>query len=224
MTDQNLNELHQKVQNLALEYQKKEDFTGWFEVIYTEASGNNEQVPWAKMNPHPALEKWLETVDVTNKHALVIGCGLGDDSEKLSQQKAITTAFDIAPSAIEWCKKRFPDSSVNYLVADLLDLDAAWNNSFDLIFESKTIQALPITIREQVIAGIATLIKPGGTLLIMTRLRETESHPDGPPWAVSEEELSQFKQFGYQEITRTPYVDNNNPSIKQALIEYQRIH
>ncbi|MDJ0730068.1 MAG: class I SAM-dependent methyltransferase [Crocosphaera sp.] len=222
MTEEKLNELRQKVQDLALAYQKKDDFTGWFEVIYTDALGNAEQVPWAKMQPHPCLEIWLKTTDITKKKALVIGCGLGDDSEFLAQNRANVTAFDIAPASIEWCKKRFNNSPVNYLVADLLNLEDSWKNSFDLIFESRTIQALPLSIRRDVIEAIATLLKPQGTLLVVTRLRDIEDTPDGPPWAVSEGELSQFYEYGYEEIARIPYSDPNNPSIKQALIEYQR--
>ncbi|MGK7941586.1 MAG: methyltransferase domain-containing protein [Crocosphaera sp.] len=222
MSEENLNPSRQKVTELALDYEKKEDFTGWFEVIYTEALGDANKVPWAKMQPHPSLENWLKTVDITNKKALVIGCGLGDDSEILAEKNAEVTAFDIAPSSIEWCRKRFENSSVNYLVADLLALDNSWKNSFDLIFESRTIQALPISIRREVIDAIATLLKPGGTLLIVTRLRETEETPKGPPWPVSQQELSQLYEYGYQEVSRTPYIYPNNPSIPQALIEYQR--
>ncbi len=222
MSEENLNPLRKKVEDLVSDYQQKNDFTGWFEVIYTDALGNSEQVPWAKMQPHPCLENWLKTVDITNKKTLVIGCGLGDDSEILAQNKANVTAFDIAPSSIEWCKKRFTNSFVNYLVADLLNLDNSWHNSFDLIFESRTIQALPISIRKEVIQAITKLIRPGGTLLIFTVIRDLEDDIDGPPWPVSEKELSQFYEYGYEEITRTPYIDFNNPSIKQALIEYQR--
>ncbi|WP_232287084.1 class I SAM-dependent methyltransferase [Crocosphaera watsonii WH 8501] len=214
--------MRKKLENLVTEYQQKNDFTGWFEDIYTDALGNPEQVPWAKMQPHPCLENWVKIANITKKKALVIGCGLGDDSEILAQYKANVTAFDIAPSSIEWCQKRFNNSSVNYLVADLLNLDNSWKNSFEIIFESRTIQALPITIRKEVIEAIATSLKPGGTLLIVTRLRDTEDTIDGPPWPVSEAELSQFSEYGYQEINRIPYIDTNNPSVKQALIEYQR--
>ncbi|MEL4896366.1 class I SAM-dependent methyltransferase [Crocosphaera sp. Alani8] len=222
MNEENLNKLRQKVRDLSSDYQQKNDFTGWFEVIYTDALGNPEGVPWAKMQPHPCLENWLKTATISEKKALVIGCGLGDDSEVLAQYNANVTAFDIAPSSIEWCKKRFQNSSVNYLVADLLDLDNGWKNSFDFIFESRTIQALPISIRRKVIEAIATLLKPGGTLLIVTRLREGEEEDfQGPPWAVSEQELSQLYEYGYQEVNRIPYLDANNPSIKQALIEYK---
>ncbi|MGK7960407.1 class I SAM-dependent methyltransferase [Crocosphaera sp.] len=222
MQEENLNELRQKVKDLSLDYQKKDDYTGWFDVIYQDALENPDQIPWAKKQAHPCLKQWLETVDIINKKALVIGCGLGDDSEILAEKGANVTAFDIAPSSIEWCKKRFKNSSVNYLVADLLQLDQSWENSFDLIFESRTIQALPLKIRKEVIEAIATLLKPKGTLLIVTRIRETNDHPDGPPWAVSEEELSQLFEYGYEEITRIPYLDPNHPAIQQALIEYQR--
>lgn len=222
MQEDKRNELLQKVQHLALEYQKQENFTEWFEVMYTDALGNPEEIPWAKMQPHPCLQNWLQTKEITNQKALVIGCGLGDDSEFLAKKGANVTAFDIAPSSIEWCNKRFKNSSVDYLVADLLKLDSNWKNSFDLIFESRTIQALPISIRKEVIEAIATLLKPKGTLLVVTRLRETEDTPDGPPWPVSEEELSQFHEYGYEEINRIPYSDPNSLSIKQALIEYQR--
>lgn len=51
---------------------------------------------------------------------------------------------------------------------------------------------------------IATLLKPGGTLLIFTRLRETEETPDGPLWAVSQQELSQLDEYNYQEVSRIP--------------------
>ncbi|ACB49493.1 unknown [Crocosphaera subtropica ATCC 51142] len=222
MNEEKLNKLRQKVQDLALEYQKKDDFTGWFEKVYSDALEHPQEIPWAKMQPHTCLENWLKTKNISNKKALVIGCGLGDDSEFLAKKGANVTAFDIAPSSIEWCKKRFNDSSVNYLVADLLKLDDSWKNSFDLIFESRTIQALPTSIRREVIEAIATLLKPKGTLLVVTRLRDTEDTPDGPPWPVSDGELSQFHEYGYEEITRIPYSDPNNLSIKQALIEYQR--
>ena len=60
MSDENLNPLRKKLENLVTEYQQKNDFTGWFEDIYTDALGNPEQVPWAKMQPHPCLENWVK--------------------------------------------------------------------------------------------------------------------------------------------------------------------
>ena len=187
--------LRQKVQKLATESLKHENPTVWFEQFYLEAKGDSSQIPWAKMIPHPSLEDWLTTANLASKKALVIGCGLGDDAERIATCGAKVTAFDISPTAISWCRQRFPQSPVNYLVADLLALEPTWKQGFDFVFESRTIQALPLAIRSQVIEEIAKLVSPGGTLLIVTRLRDLETVPSGPPWPVSELELSPLSSW-----------------------------
>ncbi len=193
--------------------------TAWFEQLYSLANDNENNIPWAKLKADPLLIDWLEKrqqKEIENKSALVIGCGLGDDAETIAKFGYQVTAFDISETAIAWCKKRFPDSKVNYLVADLLNLDPAWYNQFDFVFESITIQALPIDIRKNVIQAIVKLVADRGTLLVITGYRETEAKPEGPPWPLSELELSQFKQLGLVEG------DRDRGSIKQLRIEYTK--
>ncbi|MDJ0568958.1 MAG: methyltransferase domain-containing protein [Pleurocapsa sp. MO_192.B19] len=124
MFEQQPKSLQQKVKSLASEAINQQNPSGWFESLYAEAEGDSAQVPWAKNKAHPYLQNWLETYQprANGKSALVIGCGLGDDAETLASLGYQVTAFDIAPTAIAWCKQRFPDSSVTYLVADLLAL------------------------------------------------------------------------------------------------------
>ena len=50
------------------------------------------------------------------------------------------TAFDLSPTAIEWCRKRFPQSSVKWVVANLLESPAEWRQRFDLVVEINTLQ------------------------------------------------------------------------------------
>ena len=108
--------LQQKVKSLAIESIRQKNPSGWFETLYAEAEGDSNQVPWAKNTVHPYLQDWLARFppQVDGKSALVIGCGLGDDAEILSNIGYRVTAFDIAPTAIAWCKQRFPESSVTY--------------------------------------------------------------------------------------------------------------
>lgn len=193
--------------------------TAWFEELYSLAKDKENNIPWAKLKADPLLIDWLEKrqqKEIENKSALVIGCGLGDDAETIAKFGYQVTAFDISETAIAWCKKRFPDSQVNYLVADLLNLDPAWYNQFDFVFESITIQALPIEIRKNVIQAIVKLVADRGTLLVITGYRETEAKPEGPPWPLSELELSQFQQLGLVEG------DRDRGSIKQLRIEYTK--
>jgi SAM-dependent methyltransferase len=202
--------------------------TGWFEPLYADAKGDSAQVPWAKNQPHPYLQQWLSinsppaAEKTAGKLALVIGCGLGDDAELLASIGYQVTAFDISPTAIAWCHQRFPDSTVNYLVADLFDLDPQWQGKYDFIFECKTIQALPLNVRSQVIPKIAVLVALQGTLLVIARHRDPDTIPDGPPWALSDVELSQFTELGLTEVQCDRFVEGEQVKVEQYRLEYCR--
>lgn len=204
---------------------EQENASIWFEPLYAQAKGDSTQIPWAKNKAHPYLKDWLETYQfqARGKSALVVGCGLGDDAEALSSLDYQVTAFDIAPTAITWCKQRFPDSLVNYLVADLFALDRGWQKQFDLVYDCRNIQALPLNVRPQVVEKIASLVAVGGTLLIITHHRDNNSMvSDKPPWALSDEDLSLFEELGLEEIRRDNYLDRDHNTIKQLRIEYRR--
>lgn len=222
MFEQQPDAIRQKVKLLATEALQNAEPSAWFEVLYKEASGDAVQVPWAKLLPHPYLQNWLESYQPqTNNHkAIVIGCGLGDDAEALAAVGFSVTAFDISPTAIAWCKQRFPNSSVNYTVADLFNLPNEWQQGFDFVFESRNIQALPLSVRPKVISAIAQLVAINGTLLLITRIRDTDTEPDGPPWALSNAELSQFQQLGLPEIRRYFFDEGIENIVKHARIEY----
>ncbi|MEB3343675.1 class I SAM-dependent methyltransferase [Okeania sp.] len=214
--------IQEKVKKLATESQKTNP-TAWFDILYSEAEGDATKIPWARLTTHPYLQEWLDISQPQGKGhtALVIGCGLGDDAEALANLGFQVTAFDISTQAIAWCQKRFPDSSVNYLVADLLELDSGWYRKFDLVVESRTIQALPIEMRSQVINCIAPLVANGGTLLVITRIRDYNSLPDGPPWPLSEKELAEFIELGLEEMRRNFFLSEAGENIiKQVWIEY----
>jgi len=66
--------------------------------------------------------------------------------------------------------------------------------------ECRNIQALPLDVRSSAISAIAPLVKESGTLLVITRHRDHLTIPEGPPWALSDVELSQFAGLGLQEI------------------------
>ncbi len=222
MFEQQPKTLRQKVESLTSNSISQQDPTGWFEPLYAEAKGNTDQVPWAKNQAHPHLQQWLQAYPpkTKDKSALVIGCGLGDDAQLLSSLGYQVTAFDISPTAIAWCQQRFPESNVNYLVADLFNLDPSWQNKFDFVFECRTIQALPLDVRSQVIGAIAPLVAKNGTLLVITRHRDDNIVPEGPPWALSDAELAQFIELGLKEIRCDRFMSEEETKIKQYRIEY----
>ena len=200
----------------------------WFEPLYAEAAGDVSQVPWALPGAVPYLTQWLNR----QKHdqqkqsgeglsAVVVGCGLGDDAEALAAAGFAVTAFDVAQSAIAWAKERFPESSVNYVAADLFDLPTEWIGAFDIVFEFRTIQALPVSVRKEAIASVASLPKPGGTLLLATYTRDSEEIPDGPPWPLSGTELSQFEKIGLDVVKKEVFKKKESRFSDRVQTEYK---
>ena len=96
------------------------DALGWFEDLYSRAGEDSSIIPWADLEANPNLVDWLNQHDAVGYgQALKVGSGLGDDAEELARRGFQTTAFDISQSAIAWSHRRFPTSSVSYVVADL---------------------------------------------------------------------------------------------------------
>ena len=182
-----------RTRELAAEFIRKGDPLGWFEALYQEAESGDGTIPWADMEPTPRLiEYWKKhPLETAGKTALVIGSGFGDDAEQLAAWGFKTTGFDIAKTAIDATRKRYPKSHVEYVVADLFDPPSAWLHNFDFVLEIYTVQALPAALRRGAIEKIAQFVKPGGSLLVIARGRaENEPEGQGPPWPVTREELA----------------------------------
>jgi SAM-dependent methyltransferase len=181
------------LQEIMLSYVEHGDAVGWFEAVYAAAEGESSRITWADMSPNPHLVSWLEAnpINGEGKRALVVGCGLGDDAERLAAQGFDVTAFDISPTAIAWSKERFPDSNVTYVNADLLNPPQEWEQAFDFVFEAYTLQALLPSVRPQAAAKVGRFVAPGGMLLLICRGREdNEDAGTTPPFRLSKSDLA----------------------------------
>ena len=178
------------------------DPTGWFEPLYAAAARGETDVPWDRGGPSPLLVEWASAraLDGAGRRALVVGCGLGDDAEHVAGLGFATVAFDISPSAIRLARERFPDSAVDYVVADLLDAPREWDEAFAFVVESITVQALHASVRPRAIAAIARTVAPGGTLLALSAAREPEEPADGPPWPLTRAEIDAFASGGLRAV------------------------
>lgn len=206
-----------RARELAAEFNRKGDPTGWFEVLYREGEAGQSVVPWVDYHPTPHLVGfWIaHPQQTTGKSALVTGCGLGDDAEQLAAWGFRTTAFDISETAIRGARKRFPHSTVDYHAANLLDPPQNWSRNFDFVFEANTIQVLPASLRPQAMKNVASFLRPGGHLLVIARGREP-SEPEGEmPWPLTRAEIAAFTALDLEELLFDIIPDPDEPGVRR---------
>ena len=214
-----------RVRELAAEYTGKGNQLGWFDALYREAERGEGVVPWGDSVPNAGLlEFWRKhPLETAGKRALVIGCGLGDDSEQLAKWGFETTGFDISPTAIAATRKRYPDTKVEYAVADLFHPPAEWLRAFDLVLEIYTVQAFTGDLRARSIAKIAEFVAAGGRLLVIARGREDgEPEGQGPPWPLTRKEIDGFRRAGLEEESFEDYADPEPPWVRRFRVLYRR--
>ena len=178
--------------------------TGWFEPLYARARRRRAGVPWAAGEPHPYLTDWLDqpVAAPSGSRAVVVGCGLGDDAVELARRGFDVTAFDVAPSAVAWARRRFRRRGVDWRVADLLDLPDDLVGGFDLVVEIRTVPSLPGLVRDVAMQAVGTLAAPSGIVLVVTLLAkssEVAAGTEGPPWPQAPSELA---AYGLSGLTR----------------------
>lgn len=178
------------------------EFTAWFEDLYANAAGNADLVPWADEKPHPGLVEWIERGSPgKGGRAIDVGCGIGDNAAYLAERGFAVTAIDLSPSAIDWARRRFSGRRIDFRAADLFQLPPELVGAFDFVHETYTLQALPAEIRPLAMDAVASLLAPGGQMLVICRARAEDQEPLGPPWPLAASELDRFASCGLERIS-----------------------
>ncbi len=224
MTDTDLEKRRDRVRELQEEFAARGDATGWFDALYQEAAGDNEVIPWADLEPNSYFRKWAEDNGLKGdgRSALVVGCGLGDDAKYLHDLGFKVTAFDLSPTAIEWAKKLYGETEIQFETADLFQPFSGWLGAFEFVLEIYTIQPLPLEMRPRVIDAIAAFVAEAGELVVVTRGRGDDEEPDTVPWPCSRRDLSRFEDNG---LVQTDFVEippENDDEPPRFVVRYVR--
>jgi len=192
--------------------------TSWFEEIYQLAERDGCPVPWQTEGGHPLIREWLEQEGKASaaERSLVIGCGYGDDAELLASFGYSVTAFDISETAIAACRNRFANSAVVYQVANLFALPSAWRSSFDLVVESRTLQALPWDMLQSAATAICSTVAPQGRVFLLAHGRDEDEPHQGIPWPLARSDLAAFIVAGMTEETFADITLEEGPRLFRA--------
>lgn len=195
----------------------------WFEELYAAADKGDATVPWADLQVNPQLASWHFDDVAPGARTLVVGCGLGDDAEWLAARGYTVTAFDIAKTAVDACKARFPTTAVDYRQADLLALPAEWvSEPFDLVVEIYTVQVLPPGSPERIASYAALASVTGGTLLAIARGRADEEDAGRMPWPLTRAEMGSYCDNGLSQVEFDDLVDDEDPPVRRFRGVYTR--
>ena len=201
----------------------QQERSAFFKEVYNQADGDQSQIPWASEEAKTEVIDWLKDNQAKDgARALDVACGLGENAEALADHGYDTVAFDVSPRAIAWAMHRYPDSKVDYQVADLFDLPENWE-PFDLVHECYTLQSFPDELRRPAFSAVASMVAPGGTLLVYARVRQNGTEWEHPPWPVMLGEFKTFEECGLtlekEEHFDVPGKDNLIP---HAFLVYRR--
>jgi SAM-dependent methyltransferase len=225
MNDERIKERRARARELAAGFAEKGDAFGWFDEFYKEAAGDNEQIPWADLEPNRFFREWAERNDLKgrSRKALVVGCGLGDDAVYLDDLGFNVTAFDISPTAIEWAKRLYKDRDIQFEAADLFQPFPEWLEAFDFVLEIYTIQPLPLEMRPKVIDAVASFVAANGELVVVTRGRDDDEEPNELPWPLSREDLSRFEKNGLSQTDfEEVFEDEDGEPVRRFVVRYRR--
>jgi SAM-dependent methyltransferase len=204
-----------RARTLAGESIARGDAVGWFESLYAEAGRGEASVPWADLAPNPHVVAWLERERPPPGRALDVGCGLGDNAEDLARRGFDVVAFDVAPSAVAEARRRFPESRVDYRVADLLALPRDLEGAFDLVVECYTLQVLPPAARAEAVDSLRRCVAPGGMLLVVARGREPEEPRGEMPWPLTRAEVEGIAGPGLGIAGLEDFFDEEEPPVRR---------
>lgn len=148
---------------------------------------------WDLGHPAPALTQWIARQTPQGERVLVLGCGRGHDVLGLATAGYAVVGVDYAPSAIAAAQERLAQAGLpaDWVQRDIFDLLPDYAAQFDYVVEHTCFCALDPALRDDYVALVRALLKPGGQLIAIFF---THDRPDGPPYGTTPGEIRQ--RFG----------------------------
>jgi cyclopropane fatty-acyl-phospholipid synthase-like methyltransferase len=135
------------------------------------------QAPWDIGRPQLPF---LAVADRISGSILDAGCGTGDTALFFAGRGCQVTGIDFLEVPIQWAKQKAAERSLTatFLVKDALTLKD-WTERFDYVIDSGLFHVFSDEDRNKYVAGLATVLKPGGRLFLMC-FSDQEPGTEGP--------------------------------------------
>ena len=139
--------------------------------------------PWDKGGVPAALRRFAEQASHPYT-TLIPGCGTGYEVAFLSEAGWDVTAIDFSAAAVQAAREVLGPWAQRVVQADFFEFVPP--KPVDLIYERAFLCALPIRMREAIVARWAELLQPGG---LLAGFFFFDDSPKGPPFGIVPDEL-----------------------------------
>lgn len=110
-------------------------------------------------NAYWRMYAYLTSMDLAGKHALVVGCGFGDDALRLAKLGARVSAFDLSPESLDIARRLAARETLNVDFGEMPAEQLSYaNDTFDIIVARDILHHVDIAASMGEIARVA---KPG---------------------------------------------------------------
>ena len=150
--------------------------------------GMGTRPPWSIGEPQPELVVLIEQGRF-HGDVLDAGCGEAAISLHLAEQGFTTVGLDQSPTAIELAKAEVAKrglATATFEVADISDF-GGYDGRFGTIVDSTLFHSMPVDLREGYQRSIVRAAAPNASYFVL--VFDKAGLPDGPPHAVTEDEL-----------------------------------
>jgi SAM-dependent methyltransferase len=168
------------------------------------------QAPWDIGRPQ---KPFRDVADRVTGAVLDAGCGTGDNALFFAGRGCTVTGIDFLDEPIRRARQKAAERGVpvDFLVKDALTL-ADWDKRFDNVIDSGLFHIFGDDDRRRYVAGLATVLKPGGRLFLLC-FSDDEPGTQGPR-RVSKEELHAAFAAGWRFESLEPSRFEVRPDLK----------
>src|ERR1700758_1007050 len=154
--------------------------------------GAGARPPWSLGEPQPEIAALIDQGKIKGD-VLDAGCGEAALSLRVAALGYNTVGLDASPTAIELAKVEAVNhglTNASFAVADITDF-TSWptgsEGRFDTIVDSTLFHSMPVELRDAYQQSIVRAAAPGASYFVL--VFDRAGMPDGPPNAVTEDEL-----------------------------------
>src|SRR5581483_592094 len=152
--------------------------------------GPGSRPPWCLGEPQPEL---AALVDAGKFHGdvLDVGCGEAALSLYLAECGYTTVGLDLSPTAIDLARREAANRGLTNASFEVADISSftGYDGRFGTVVDSTLFHSIPVEAREGYQQSIVRAAEPGASYFVL--VFDKAAVPEGPPFAVTEDELRQ---------------------------------